>query len=149
MYKTRQHAEVAASVHGLANVLESQGKYGEAEAAYLESIKIQEAAYKTRQHASVVASLANFGFLLLNTGQPTAALPAVQEAWSISLAVDSKISAIQIGPTLYRVLQALGREDEAAALRDTVAQLLTNFPEDHPTRRDVAAKLGLGTPTPT
>ncbi|HMP38414.1 MAG TPA: tetratricopeptide repeat protein, partial [Phycisphaerales bacterium] len=68
-YGTRDHASVAASLHGLANVLVRQGRFKEAEQAYRDSIAIKEKAYGTRDHAEVAASLHGLANVLVSQGR--------------------------------------------------------------------------------
>ncbi|MFO7561783.1 MAG: tetratricopeptide repeat protein [Enhygromyxa sp.] len=62
VFGTRQHPTVAASLHGLANVLSSQGKFEEAERALRESLDI-------KPHHDVAAALRDLARILARQGK--------------------------------------------------------------------------------
>ncbi|MEM9489545.1 MAG: tetratricopeptide repeat protein, partial [Myxococcota bacterium] len=76
--------EVSFSLHGLANVLVSQGRYKEAEEAYNECIGISERVYKTREHAEVAVSLHGLANVLVSQGRYKEAEEAYNECIGIS-----------------------------------------------------------------
>lgn len=80
---TREHANVAASLTGLANVLWRQGHYEDAERGYREAIVIEERVYGTREHTNLAASLTGLANTLRRQGRYREAEAAFREAIAI------------------------------------------------------------------
>jgi tetratricopeptide (TPR) repeat protein len=151
VHKTREHADVAASLHGLANVLVSLGRFGEAEKAYLDSIAITERVYKTREHADIAASLHGLANVLVSLGRFGEAETSFREVIRIEEEVFGSRSTPNTLPTLNQLAQLLlvtDRPEEALPwARETwegalEARLVIEAVQSGPTLMKCLAALG-------
>jgi len=117
-YGTREHPSVAASLHGLANVLVRLGKYAEAETSCRESIDVTVKAYGTREHPSVAASLHGLANVLVRLGKYAEA----EQAWVSVVDIDERVygsrrtaATIPTLATLAQLSLKLGRPQDALA----------------------------------
>ena len=107
---------MAASLHGLANVLVRQGKYEEAERTYRESVEVQVKAYGTREHAEVAASLAGLANVLESQGKYEEAERTYRESVEVKVKAYGTREHASVAASLHglaNVLVSQGKYEEA------------------------------------
>jgi len=139
-YNTRDHTDVAASLHGLANVLESLGKFDEAETSWISVVEIEERVFGSRHTATTIPTLLSLARLLLKTKRPVDALEWSREAWTAAIAGKLWLEVLSAGPVLIACLAAT-RGTGIEEVRSTLLAVLERFPEQHPARRRALAEL--------
>ena len=140
IHGTRDHTDVAASLHGLANVLVSLGKFDEAETSWISVVEIEERVFGSRHTATTIPTLLSLARLLLNTKRPVDALEWSREAWTAAIAGKLWLEVLSAGPVLIACLAAT-RGTGIEEVRSTLLAVLERFPEQHPARRRALAEL--------
>jgi tetratricopeptide (TPR) repeat protein len=127
-------AELAASLHELADLLQARGAYDDAEACYREALALRQRSFGG-EHPAVAASLNGLADLLHDKGD----LPAAEPLYRQALAVRQRLfrpphpDLAESLNHLALLLHDQGRYAEAEPLyRDALAMRRTLLGEDHP-----------------
>lgn len=124
-YGTKESPQIAASLSGLANVLDSRGDFVGAERNYREALVIGESVYGTKEHPDQAVSLNGLASTLFSQGRIEEAGHTYDEALAIMAKVrgtkaDPVVAAALVGQA--NVLMMQGKLDEAERChRDSIA----------------------------
>lgn len=140
-YGTKEHPEIAVSLHGLALVLAHQGKYEDAERMYRASIRLREGVYGTREHPNLLPTLNGLARVLLAQDRPLDAERPARDSWEIAQRLGLVADAVRCGAMYIAVLAALGRDEEARLVRETLRTKLVELPAQDPVRLGVERQL--------
>ena len=101
---------ISQSLHGLANALDSQGKFDDAVTAYTKALDIDKAVHGTENHPDYAASLAGLANALSRQGKFDDAVTAYTKALDIMKAVHGTENHPDILPTLSNLAMTFARQ---------------------------------------
>ncbi|MDX1395760.1 MAG: serine/threonine-protein kinase, partial [Gemmatimonadota bacterium] len=134
------HSVVATIVSNLGSSLETQGRYTEAESAYLESLRIRRALFGD-ENDDVSVSLNNLGLLYARTGRFAEARPMLEESLAVRLGVHGE-SHPMVGRAYHNLgflTEEEGNVERAAELYRRAWEIrLATLGETHPETEESA-----------
>ncbi|MCC6559194.1 MAG: tetratricopeptide repeat protein, partial [Polyangiaceae bacterium] len=137
-----EHPSYGISLHALAVVLESQGKYGEAETLLRKSLALNEKALGV-EHPSLYPTLTNLAVVLTQQDRPAEAEPLLSRALGIAERVHGPQhpATAQILNILAQLQAMLRRAEAPRTAQQALDTLEATLGADHPTTRYVAPLL--------
>jgi tetratricopeptide (TPR) repeat protein len=123
------HADVAASLHGLANVLQCLGEYAEARRRNEESLAMTRKVYGDADHASVAVSLNGLANVLVSLGEYPEARRRQEEALAIKVHGDAGDASV--ATSLHGLATVHNSLGEYAKARRLYEQSLAMFRKVH------------------
>ena len=136
------------ALHGLANALNSLGRYAEAVSAYERALAIQKSVYGGETHPEVAASLAGLANARVRLGRYEEAVSAYERSLAIQKAVYGGETHPEVAASLHGLANALGqlgRYEEAVSAyeRSLAIQKAVYGREDHPSSLPTSASLAV------
>jgi tetratricopeptide (TPR) repeat protein len=133
------HPDYGVLLHSLAGVLSSQGKYGEAESLFRQSLEVDEKSLGV-WHPSLYPTLTNLASVLAEQSRAEEGEPVLQRALKIAVRAHgpSHPDVAQVLNMLAQLQAVLGRSEAPETARLALATVMATLGVEHPITQQVA-----------